>query len=124
MYATATDSAAVVAEFMESGIETGYVKLSPEWMEIDGAWYYFDENGRTFTDQGAHEIDGIPYCFDSRGALETKERWALVNGNWKWWLPTGEYYREDWLTQGEKNYYLDEQGNAVKGWQQIDGNWH
>lgn len=124
VYATATDSAAVVAEFMESGIETGYVKLSPEWMEIDGAWYYFDENGRTFTDQGAHEIDGIPYCFDSRGALETKERWALVNGNWKWWLPTGEYYREDWLTQGEKNYYLDEQGNAVKGWQQIDGNWH
>ena len=124
VYATATDSAAVVAEFMESGIETGYVKLSPEWMEIGGAWYYFDENGRTFTDQGAHEIDGIPYCFDSRGALETKERWVLVNGNWKWWLPTGEYYREDWLTQGEKNYYLDEQGNAVKGWQQIDGNWH
>ncbi len=124
VYATATDSAAVVAEFMESGIETDYVKLSSEWMEIDGTWYYFDENGRTFTDQGAHEIDGVPYCFDYRGALETQERWAWVNGNWKWWLPTGEYYREAWLNQGEKNYYLDEQGNAVKGWRQIDGNWY
>lgn len=124
VYATATSAAAVVAEFTESGIETDYVKLSPEWMEIAGAWYYFDENGRTFTDQGVHEIDDIPYCFDYRGALETNGRWVLVNGNWKWWLPTGEYYRGDWLKQEEKNYYLNEQGNAVKGWQQIDGNWY
>ena len=39
VYATATDSAAVVATFSESGIKTKYEKLEPEWYQIDGLWY-------------------------------------------------------------------------------------
>ena len=40
VFATATDSAAVVATFSEDGIDTNYCKINPEWYEIDGGWYY------------------------------------------------------------------------------------
>lgn len=51
VYATTNDCAAVIAKFYKSGIETYYKKLSPEWMRIEGDLYYFDNNGRTFTDE-------------------------------------------------------------------------
>ena len=103
VYATATDSAAVISEFHDSGIKTRYVKLSPEWMKIDDGWYYFDENGRTFTDESVHEIDGKPYCFDAKGAVEKENRWVKVNGKW---------------------YYFDASGWMVTGWQKVGDNWY
>ncbi len=123
VYATATDSAAVVATFSESGIKTKYEKLEPEWYQIDGLWYYFDSNGRTFTDQGAHEIDGKIYCFDQKGALSTANRWVQVNGKWRYWLTGGDYYKSDWLNIENEWYYLDENGDAVTGWREIRGQW-
>lgn len=80
LYATATDSAAVVATFHEEGIDTEYKKMEGGWFEIDGKDYYFDENGRTFTDAAVHGIDGIEYCFDIKGAVETTSRWVKVDG--------------------------------------------
>ena len=124
VYATATDSVAVISEFHDSGIKTRYVKLSPEWMKIDDGWYYFDENGRTFTDESVHEIDGKPYCFDAKGAVEKENRWVKVNGKWKYWLVTGEFQKDSWLKLNDVSYYLDEQGNVVIGWKQIDDSWY
>lgn len=124
VYATATDSAAVISEFHDSGIKNRYVKLSPEWMKIDDGWYYFDENGRTFTDESVHEIDGKPYCFDAKGAVEKENRWVKVNGKWKYWLVTGEFQKDSWLKLNDVSYYLDEQGNVVIGWKQIDDSWY
>ena len=123
VYATATDSAAVVSTFSEKGIRTKYEKLEPEWYQIDGQWYYFDENGRTYTDQGAHEIDGKVYCFDQKGALFTENRWVQVGGKWRYWLTEAEYYKNDWLNQGDNWYYLDQNGDAVTGWREIRGQW-
>lgn len=123
VYATASDSAAVVATFSENGIRTEYEKLEPEWHQIDGQWYYFDENGRTYTDQGAHEIDGKVYCFDQKGALATENRWVQVGGKWRYWLTEAEYYKNDWLNQGDSWYYLDKNGDAATGWREIRGNW-
>ena len=123
VYATATDSAAVVASFSEDGIETKYRKMQPEWYEIDGKWYYFDENGRTFTDQGAHKINGKVYCFDQKGALSEEDRWVQVNGQWKYWLTDGKFLRSEWLEKNGSWYYLDENGYAATGWTKIRGNW-
>ena len=124
VYATITDSAAVVAEFSESGIQTDFVKLSPEWMEIDDTWYYFDENGRTFVRQGIHEIDGKVYCFDEKGALEKQNQWVEIGGKWKYWMVNGEYYKEEWLNLDGETYYLDENGDAVTGWKEIKEKWY
>ena len=91
VYATTNDCAAVIAKFYKSGIETYYKKLSPEWMRIEGDLYYFDNNGRTFTDEGVHKINGKEYCFDKKGAMEKENRWVFVDGNWKYWLTSGKF---------------------------------
>lgn len=121
LYATATDSAAVVATFHEEGIDTEYKKMEGGWFEIDGKDYYFDENGRTFTDAAVHGIDGIEYCFDIKGAVETTSRWVKVDGKWRYWLSGGEFKRKTWFQYKDEWYYLDDKGNAVTGWKWIDG---
>ena len=124
VYATVTNSAAVVAEFHESGVKTQYTKMSPEWMEIGDSQYYFDENGRTFTDQSVHEIEGKVYCFDKKGAVEKENRWVKVDGKWKYWLTSKEFQKNSWLNLYGATYYLDEEGNAATDWKQIDGKWY
>ena len=39
--------------------------LRSDWKEIDGSWYYFDENSCMVT--GTREIDGKTYEFDWDG---------------------------------------------------------
>ena len=70
VYATATNSAAVVSTFSPNGITTSYVTLTPGWSTIDGKQYYFDENGRTLT-KGAHTVNGKLYFFNQQGDLPT-----------------------------------------------------
>ncbi|MCD7908457.1 MAG: hypothetical protein LUH04_12410 [Clostridium sp.] len=41
------------------------VNLVSDWKEIDGIWYYFDENGNMVT--GEREIKGVLYRFDTDG---------------------------------------------------------
>lgn len=124
VYATTNDCAAVIAKFYKSGIETYYKKLSPEWMRIEGDLYYFDNNGRTFTDEGVHKINGKEYCFDKKGAMEKENRWVFVDGNWKYWLTSGKFQKNSWLRLDGVTYYLDKEGNAVEGWHQIDEKWY
>ena len=121
LYATATDSAAVVATFHKEGIDTKYKKIEAGWLELEGKEYYFDENGRTFTDAGVHKIDGVEYCFDKKGAIEAESRWVKVNGKWKYWLSSGEFKKKTWFYDKDNWYYLDDKGNAVIGWKWISG---
>ena len=123
MFATATDSAAVVAEFSEGGIDTGYVKVEPGWMEIDGRQYYFDANGRTFTDRGNHDIDGEKYCFDEKGAIDITNRWVEDGPVWRYWRD-GKYVVHDWVEVGGEYYYCDTFGIMVYGWQLINGKFY
>ena len=120
VYATATDSAAVVSEFTNTGIVTGYVKIEPEWMELDGKRFYFDSNGRTYTDGKIHKIDGVEYCFDEKGAIDDSERWIFADDVWKYWNG-GQYICSDWIEIEGVQYYFDAQGTMVTGWQKIDG---
>ena len=120
VFATATDSAAVVGEFTEEGILTEYVKTESEWMEIDGKLYYFDDNGKTYTDSSSHVIDGAEYCFDKMGAVETANRWVLTDDGWKYWKE-GSFARSEWIEYKDDFYYCEEDGKMVTGWQKIDG---
>ena len=122
-YSTAEDAAAVVATFTEEPIDTQYEKLDPEWAEINGQWYYFDENGRVFKDQKAHEIDDKVFYFDEQGAVYTDDCWVMVNEKWRYWLTDGEYFKGDWLREGDDWYYFEQNGDAVTGWKEIKGNW-
>ncbi len=120
VFATATDSAAVVAEFTSEAILTDYIKITPGWMELDERNYYFDENGRTYTDSGNHVIDGVEYCFDEKGAVDIENRWVLSNGVWKYWKE-GKFACDEWIELSGFIYYCDAQGKMLTGWQWIDG---
>lgn len=122
MFATATDSAAVVADFSEEGVYTEYVKMSPGWMRYEGEFYYFDENGRPFTDMRSHVINGKEYCFNKKGAIETTDRWVQVDYGWKYWHADKRCFAvSEWLDIEDGRYYCDSEGWMVTGWQEIKG---
>ena len=124
MYATASDSAAVVATFNENGITTKYEKIEAGWLDLNGSKYYFDENGRVFTDGKAYMVDGEVLCFDERGALKTENCWVKVEGKWRYWLAERKYQTESWLQDSGRWYYLDKNGDAVTGWKQFGTKWY
>ena len=124
VYATATDSAAVVSTFYEDGIKTSYEKIEEEWFELGDRKYYFDENGRTFSDAGVHKVDGTEYCFDVKGAIETNNRWVKSEGKWKYWMSDRIFKKQTWFQDNDKWYYFDENGYAVTDWKYLGGKWY
>lgn len=102
VFATASDSAAVVSTFTSSGIDTSYVSLNPEWMNIDNEWYYFDKNGRPLF-SNIYSIEDTSYFFDAHGAVY-HDGWIL--------LPSGYYYADP------------SSGELYTGWHLIDGTYY
>ncbi len=78
--------------------ENGYVVDS--WYQIDGIWYYFDENGYMVYDEWL-EIDGEKYLLAESGAMMVG--WQLYN---------------------DEYYYLNADGTAYTGWIESDGEWY
>jgi 2',3'-cyclic-nucleotide 2'-phosphodiesterase / 3'-nucleotidase / 5'-nucleotidase len=78
--------------------ETGEL-VTNDWVEYEGARYYFDENG--FMQTGWAKVKGKWYFFDEEGAMET-----------------------GWFKHGNKMYYLGEDGSAKLGWFKIGNKWY
>ena len=126
VYATASSSAAVVADFHSDRIETAYRKMSPEWGVVDGKWYYFDENGRTCT--GWKQLYGKWYYLDKKGAMLTG--WQKIGGTWYYFHTSGAM-QTGWQRVGGKWYYFDANGamlsgvtKAAFGWYTDRGVWY
>ena len=102
VFATASDSAAVVSTFTSSGVETSYTTLTPEWAKIDDTWYYFDKNGRTLS-SGMQSINNKLHYFDTHGAA----------------------YNTGWFQLASKYYYADPSScELYTGWHEINGNYY
>ena len=119
VYATKTDSAAVIAEFTDEVLTTTYEKIEPEWNEIDGEEYYFDSNGRTMS--GWQEIDGKTYLFNYKGVMQTG--WQKLDGKWYYLAESGAM-QTGWQKIDGKWYYLNTSGVMQTGWQKVDGKWY
>ena len=76
---------------------------------IDGYQLYFDKNGRQAKGEIV-QIDGKTYYFDKNNGRMVKNQWASVNFGGI--SPASKDYR---------SYYLGNDGAAVTGWQDIDG---
>ena len=76
---------------------------------IDGYQLYFDKDGRQAKDKIV-QIDGKTYYFDKNNGRMVKNQWASVNVGGI--SPASKDYR---------SYYLGNDGAAVTGWQDIDG---
>ena len=120
VFGTTTDSAAVVSEFSaENGLTTRYIKIEPEWSQIDEEWYYFNEDGRTV--RGWNNIDGKRYYFDMKGIVQIG--WKQIENNRYYMNSSGEM-QTGWQYIGGKWYYMDDSGKMQTGWKQIENKWY
>ena len=120
VFGTTTDSAAVISEFSaENGLTTRYIKIEPEWSQIDEEWYYFNEDGRTV--RGWNNIDGKRYYFDMKGIVQIG--WKQIENNRYYMNSSGEM-QTGWQYIGGKWYYMDDSGKMQTGWKQIGNKWY
>ena len=120
VFGTTTDSAAVVSEFSaENGLTTRYIKIEPEWSQIDEEWYYYNEDGRTV--RGWNNIDGKRYYFDMKGIVQIG--WKQIENNRYYMNSSGEM-QTGWQYIGGKWYYMDDSGKMQTGWRQIGNKWY
>ena len=114
-------------------------KPAPGWSQIDGKWYYYDQDGNAVT--GWQKITDTWYYFDNNGVMQTG--WVLDGGKWYYmnssgamatgWISDGGkwYYINSsgammtgWVSDGGKWYYMNSSGAMVTGWQTVNGTWY
>ena len=123
-----------------------YGAMRTGWQGIGGYWYWFDSpsgemvrsdwrydgGNKFFLDweghmaTGLYEVeDGQYYYFNTNhdgtyGAMLTG--WVSVGGYYHWFDTTdGTMAVSQWVTDGGKRYYVDEDGQMVTGYQEIGG---
>ena len=111
-----------------------YLKVTgtPGWHQLDGDWYYVDENGNLVTNDWVGN-----YYFESDGKMATNKwigndyvgsdgvwvpyKWVSTNGKYWYRHPDGTYTKNDFETIAGQRYYFDANGYMVTGWQKING---
>lgn len=97
-------------------------KKVTDWKEIDGKYYYFNENGIMFTDQWIGD-----YYVDKNGVWLENYRpaqWMITNGRWWYREVDGSYPTSQWKEISNIWYYFDASGYCVTGWNYINGAWY
>lgn len=94
------------------------------WTDIDGLWYYFDENGAMLT--GWQQIGGVYYYLHSNGQMALG--WTKVGEDWYYFrteaegqYPSGSMVSSGWRVIGAYYYYFNQNGSLATGWLQLDG---
>ncbi|WP_034448800.1 hypothetical protein [Butyrivibrio sp. AE2032] len=98
-----TDS--VTAWFYFASDGRAYTK----WHQIDGSWYYFDEDVGDMYENGFTYIDGDYYYFKPNGQMVTG--WYKdYRGYWYCARANGKLYYREWLNENGKWYYFNGAG--------------
>ncbi|MGG3561858.1 DUF6359 domain-containing protein [Neobacillus rhizosphaerae] len=140
-----SDHDPIVAQFdfsveKEPGDETDPVVVPPTgWVETDGVWYYYDENGEKHTGWlelegkkyylgqdgvmqiGWVTIEGANYYFGTNGAMLTG--WVKSGANW-YYLGQDGIMQTGLIEVNGKTYFLGPDGAMKTGWVEIDGFYH
>lgn len=96
---------------------TGFMKTG--WKDIDGDWYYLDDNGTALT--GWQKIEDDWYYLDVVGVMQTG--WQRIKGVW-YYLGDDGAMQKGWAKIDGLWYYFDFNGAMQTGWQKIYGNWY
>lgn len=91
-------------------------KLSSSWLQEDGSYYYFDDDGSMVT--GWQRIDGHTYYFSDGGKMRTG--WQKINGS-TYYFSTGGKMFTGWQKIDGKAYYFSPDGAMLTGTRTIDG---
>lgn len=107
-------------------------QMAVGWARIDGKWYYFANGENASETQGSMAgpgwkiIGSYYYYFNSDGSMYTG--WLDLNGQ-RYYLNTVDNSLQGamftgWIKRDDKTYFADTNGEIMKGWCQIDGNWY
>lgn len=92
------------------------------WDTVKGRTYYY-VNGKKAV--GWKEIDGKYYRFNYTTGVMCKNIFFTEKNNvFRYVGSDGVRYENKWLEKDGKKYYFDENGEAVKGWKEIDGSYY
>ena len=97
------------------GSSGGITSNKPGWKQIEGNWYYFDENGCKTT--GWQKVGTSWYYMDSNGVM-AKNCW--INGTY-YVKSNGAMAADEWVDNGK--YYVDANGRYVSGKTQVTEGW-
>ena len=94
-------------------------QLKNEWLNENGSWYYFGEEGYMAT--GFYKVGSDTYYFKDSGAMVTG--WLQYGTNWYYFNTSGKMAL-GWNSIGGKWYYFNAGGDMATGWKQLGGKWY
>lgn len=92
--------------------------VEPGWNQIDGKWYYINDDGSNHT---GWLKDGSWYYFDEDGVMQTS--WLKIGGGWYYFKNSGAMVT-GWQKIGNAWYYFKSGGAMATGWQKISNVWY
>ena len=111
-------------------------KPTLNWKQIQGKWYYFDQNGDRL-----QSTIYKGYAFDQDGAM-VENSWTKLENQWYYAAPSGRLTQNAWKKINGAWYYFDQTGimlsntridgyflsqsgaMASQGWQEINQVWY
>ena len=116
----------IIATSVESGeVYTDKITCTAKkltgWIEENGEWYYYDDNG--VMQRGWIEIDGTWYYLGITGVRQTG--WIIdYETNIWYYLDESGAMQTGWIDVDGERYYLNESGQMQIGWIKINGIWY
>lgn len=101
----------------------GEVKVNQLYQSATtGKICYLNEQGTRVT--GLKQVDGKWYYFDMKTGL-AKSGWVKISSKW-YYFDTKTYVRKasTWITEGNKKYYVGEDGVMYTGLKKIGSSWY
>lgn len=99
-----------------------YTLAAREWQLVDGAWYYFGNEGKAL-EGWILPPDGKWYYLDKE-THQMKTGWVLEeNGKWYYLDKTNGNMKNNWMQDENGKWYLldKETGEMKTGWQKVEG---
>ena len=111
-------------------------KPSLNWKQIQGKWYYFDQDGNRL-----HSTVYKGYAFDQDGVM-IENSWTRLDNQWYYADPSGRLAQNTWKKINGAWYYFDQTGimlsktsidgyflgqsgaMASQGWQEVNHVWY
>ena len=89
------------------------------WQQIDGSWYYYNDEGVKVT--GWQVIEGDTYYFNYNGKMMTGWVYIGPEANRLFYFGYDGKMRTGWQDVNGYRFYFYEDGHAALGFQEIDG---
>ena len=89
------------------------------WRQMDGCWYYMNEDG-TYA-AGWKKIEGKWYFFNEDNEMQTG--WIKDGGKWYFLNSDGEM-ATGWIQDNGSWYFLKSSGEMATGWIKDNGSWY